>query len=143
MAKTNQMESSNQAEGRLTPQEVGLHHARSKALNHGLITLAPSTLNGHGSLQSDNIPLSILQPQAKGLVRTLASVILQRTPRTKNARSGLPQDEQSKEIKNSKRNSQAVTQIKVNHHNGVTNYRQSFKATQHYCASPSPTIGGS
>src|ERR1041385_2193344 len=75
--------------------------------------LATSTLNGYGSLQSNNLTLSVLQPQANGLVRTLASVILQRTPRTKNARSGLPQDEQSKEIKNSKRNSQAVTQIKV------------------------------
>src|ERR1041385_8988127 len=75
--------------------------------------LATSTLNGYGSLQSNNLTLSVLQPQANGLVRTLASVILQRTPRTKNARSGLPQDEQSKQIKNSKRNSQAVTQIKV------------------------------
>src|SRR4051812_41661303 len=59
----------------------------------------PSTLNGYGSLQLNNLPLSVLQSQANGLIGTLVSVILQRIPRTKSARSCLPQDEQNKEIK--------------------------------------------
>src|SRR3954462_14720614 len=81
-------------------------------------------MNSYRSLQARNFLLRVLQSQENGLIRTLTSVLLQRTPRTKNARSGLPQDEQNKKIKKNNRNGQAVNPKKgvaqIHHHNGVT-----------------------
>src|ERR1041385_4304766 len=89
------MQSSNRAAARLTTQEVRqLYHPRSKTIQHGLSTLAFGTMNWYNPLQTNNLPLSVPQPQAHGLICALASVLLQRTPRPKHARGGLPQNEQ-------------------------------------------------
>src|SRR4051812_24805444 len=73
-------------------------------------------------LEANNFLLSVSQPEAHGLVRTLASVLLQQTPSPKNARGGLPQDKQKeRKIKHNNRNGQAVAAIKVaqiQHHKG-------------------------
>src|ERR1041385_4114674 len=57
-------------------------------------TLAFGTMNCYSPLQANNSSLSVPQPQAHGLIRALASILLQRTPRPKHARGGLPQNEQ-------------------------------------------------
>src|ERR1041385_745097 len=91
------MQSSNRAAARITSQEVRqLYHPRSKTIQHGLSTLAFGTMNCYSPLQANNLPLSVPQPQAHGLIRALASVLLHRTPRPKHARGGLPQNEQKR-----------------------------------------------
>ena len=117
------MHSGNRAEARITPQDVRqLHHPRSKVLQHGLSTLAFGTMDCPSPLEANNFLLSVSQPQAHELVCTLASALLQRTPSTKNARGGLPQDEQKeRKIKHNNRNGQVVTPIKIaqiHHHKG-------------------------
>src|SRR4051812_44931814 len=109
------MQSSNRTEARLTPQEVRqLHHPRSKVLQHGLSMLAFGTMDCRSPLEANNFLLSVSQPQAHGLIRTLASVLLQQTPSPKNAWGGLPQDEQKKrKIKHNNMKGQVVTPIKV------------------------------
>ena len=97
------MQATSQAEVKLTPQEVRqLHHPRSKAIQHSLRTLALGTMDCYSPLEANNLLLSIFQPQAHRLVRTLASVFLQQIPSPRNTRGGLSQDTQNQRKRRSK-----------------------------------------
>src|ERR1043165_5531096 len=82
-------------------------------------------MDSRGSLQPYNLLLGVPQPQANRLVGTLASLIPQRIPRTKNTRSGLPQTK----VQESNRQPTKVNQDKGSQqrssHNKVAHYRQS------------------
>src|SRR4051812_12414648 len=96
-------------------------------------------------VEANNFLLSVSQPQAHEIVRTLASVLLQRTPSPKNARGGLPQDEQKeRKIKHNNRKGQAVTPIKVAqiHHHKEAYYNKKFQTTRHGYTSPLPVEEG-
>src|ERR1043165_8446040 len=82
-------------------------------------------MDSRGSLQPYNLLLGVPQPQSNRLVGTLASLILQRIPRTKNTRSGLPQTKVQESNRQLIKTNRDKGSQQSSSHSKVAHYKQS------------------